>query len=492
MGVVYKVRQIPINRIVAIKMLNQQMAQDPSWVQRFENEAKACSQLQHPNTIRMYDFGQTRAGRLFMSMEFLDGQSLREAIARSSPMHPARVIKILIQCCASLAEAHSAGIIHRDIKPDNVFLLSMPGSPDFVKLLDFSVAKLLQETDGMRTQAGIVFGTPQYMSPEQGRGMPLDARSDIYALGILAYEMIMGHVPFDHDNPMAVLQMHQRQPVPPLPANVPPAVQQVVRKALEKEPSKRYQSSGEMMQHCQQVFSQLGEPPGPQSQGMSGGRGPLPLSPDDYGADDQRTIVAGQGPMGFTGSPPPPAAMPPPGGSFQDDGHEANTIIAPGPRLPGVSPGGIPGYGQAQHGDNPADARTIVAGMNPMAPMTGGGPSPAGPPPGYPGMPPGQGGMPGHQGMPGPGGMPPGQQPGMGDDSGPPKTIMLSDTEGVVSFSQKLSVSPPSSPMEQSGPVGMRPSEYSTEGASLIFWAVCLLSGLGVGVLAYLAVRMFA
>src|SRR5687768_11569220 len=142
MGVVYKARQVSIDRVIALKMLNQQMAQDPLWVQRFYNEAKACSRLQHPNTIRMFDFGQTSDGRLFMTMEFLEGMTLREAIGTQAPIAPNRVLKILVQCCASLAEAHSIGIIHRDIKPDNVFLMNMPGSSDFVKLLDFSVAKL--------------------------------------------------------------------------------------------------------------------------------------------------------------------------------------------------------------------------------------------------------------------------------------------------------------------------------------------------------------
>ena len=177
------------------------MASDQQWVQRFSNEAKACSRLQHPNTIRMFDFGQTSDGRFFMTMEFLEGNVLRAAI-NNQPMAPNRVMKVLIQCCASLAEAHAIGIIHRDIKPDNVFLLNMAGSPDFVKLLDFSVAKLLQEGGQMKTQAGVVFGTPQYMSPEQGRGLPLDARSDLYALGILGYEMLTGRVPFNDDNPM--------------------------------------------------------------------------------------------------------------------------------------------------------------------------------------------------------------------------------------------------------------------------------------------------
>ncbi|HUS29804.1 MAG TPA: serine/threonine-protein kinase, partial [Kofleriaceae bacterium] len=219
MGVVYKARQMSIDRVIALKMLNQQMAGDQQWVQRFYNEAKACSRLQHPNTIRMFDFGQTQDGRLFMTMEFLDGMSLRDALDRG-PIAPQRVIKVLIQCCASLAEAHSIGIIHRDIKPDNVFLLNMAGSPDFVKLLDFSVAKLL-EGDRMKTQAGVVFGTPQYMSPEQGRGLPLDARSDLYALGILAFEMLTGNVPYNDDNPMTVIQMHLHGQVPPMPDAVP-------------------------------------------------------------------------------------------------------------------------------------------------------------------------------------------------------------------------------------------------------------------------------
>src|SRR5436190_684362 len=247
MGVVYKAKQTSIDRVIAIKMLNPQMASDQQWVQRFYNEAKATSRLQHPNTIRMFDFGQTADGRLFLTMEFLDGQTLREAVARQAPMAPNRVLKVLIQCCASLAEAHSIGIIHRDIKPDNVFLLNMAGSPDFVKLLDFSVAKLL-EGDRMKTQAGVVFGTPQYMSPEQGRGLPLDARSDLYALGILAFEMLTGNVPYNDDNPMTVIQMHLHGQVPPMQDSIPPSVQHVVRRAMEKDAARRYQSAGEVMQ----------------------------------------------------------------------------------------------------------------------------------------------------------------------------------------------------------------------------------------------------
>ncbi|HWN71863.1 MAG TPA: protein kinase, partial [Haliangium sp.] len=315
MGVVYKVRQVPIGRIVAMKVLSQEMAGDPNWVMRFEREARASSQLQHPNTVRMFDFGKTREGRLFMTMEFLDGRSLREVIADDAPLDAARVLKVLVQCCASLGEAHAAGIIHRDIKPDNVFLLAMAGSPDFVKLLDFSVAKLLQESDGMRTQAGIVFGTPQYMSPEQGRGMPLDARSDLYALGILAFEMLTGYVPFHHDqNPMIVLQMHVQKAVPPLPASVPPIVQQVVYKALEKDPAKRHQSAGEMMQHCQQALAQLETERAGLARPATGAMGAMGVggatgAGNAFGPE-QKTIVAGGGVpgLGHTGSRP--AAVP--------------------------------------------------------------------------------------------------------------------------------------------------------------------------------------
>jgi eukaryotic-like serine/threonine-protein kinase len=470
MGVVYRARQISIDRIIALKMLNQQMAGDPTWVQRFYNEAKACSRLQHPNTIRMFDFGQTSDARLFMTMEFLDGISLRAALAQG-PLAPQRVVKILIQCCASLAEAHSIGIIHRDIKPDNVFLLNMAGSPDFVKLLDFSVAKLL-EGDRMKTQAGVVFGTPQYMSPEQGRGSPLDARSDLYALGILAFEMLNGSVPFHDDNPMTVIQMHLHAGVPPMPEQVPYSVQQIVRRALEKDANRRYQSAGEMMQHCQQVFAEvtqggmsigaggvprtvvapnpnmMGPPPGMQPgmqpgmhPGMQGGPPQMPMGGPPQGgyaqsSPMQKTMVAQQSPFGQGGSQPNMMGQP---------------GMQPGMQQPsGLAPGGGPGGYQQS---SPMQ-KTIVAGMM------------GGPTPGM--MQPGQGMM-----QPGQGMMMPGQQP---QASGPNKTVMMQPTEGIVSMAR------PSGAIQPAG------SGMVDQGASTLFWIVSLLIGIAVGALAYVIV----
>jgi serine/threonine protein kinase len=395
MGVVYRARQVSVDRVVAIKVLNAQVAQDPQWVHRFINEAKACSKLQHPNTVRLIDFGQTRDGLLFMAMEFLDGMSLRTAIDRGGRMAPARVVKIIMQCCQSLAEAHGLGIIHRDIKPDNLYLVTLAGQPDFVKVLDFSVAKLKQAAgSAMQTQAGVVFGTPNYMSPEQGRGLPLDARSDIYALGVVAYEMLMGRPPFSSNNPMEVLAAHVRSPVPPL-VGCPERVSQVVMKALAKEPAQRQQTVEALEQEGAQVLAELSG--GVAAPRMSNNMPAQQMPPPQM----QRPAYQPPHPQMGLG-PPPPAPGPDP----------MKTMISPG-HGPGMSP--------HQHG-------------RPMPPMQ----------------------------------MPPQHTP-PNSGGGVQGTVLLQPSEGVVSIARSSSGHP-----AQGG-----------AGVSPLFWVVCILCGVGLGVAAY-------
>ncbi|MGZ3407225.1 MAG: serine/threonine protein kinase, partial [Polyangia bacterium] len=262
-GVVYRAKQLSVDRVIAIKVLGAHVSTDPSWVKRFHNEARAASRLDHPNTVRLIDFGQTKEGLLFIAMEFLHGRSLRGEIERVGRLPPNRVLRIVSQMCASLSEAHRQGIIHRDIKPDNVYLVDMKGAGDYVKVLDFSVAKL-DAPDAQVTRAGVVFGTPQYMSPEQGRGVPLDARSDIYAVGVVAYEMLTGKPPFDAKIPTEVVMMHLRDKPAPL-VGLPPQLTGIVMKALEKDAARRQQSAEELDNECQQCLAELfpRQTPGP-------------------------------------------------------------------------------------------------------------------------------------------------------------------------------------------------------------------------------------
>ncbi len=254
MGIVYRAKQLSVDREVAIKMMHTRAAQDPKWSERFQSEAKACSLLTHPNTIRLYDFGKTTLGNFYMVMELLTGKPLTNVIDEQAPIAPARVLRILMQCCASLAEAHNAGIIHRDIKPDNIFVQKLQGADDFIKLFDFSIAK---RTDVQMTATGIIMGTPQFMSPEQGRGLTIDARSDLYSLGIVAYAMLTGRLPFHDEDPLEVLRMHQVMEVPPLPASIPNSVAMLVMSCLDKNATRRPATAMALLEACKIWLTEL-------------------------------------------------------------------------------------------------------------------------------------------------------------------------------------------------------------------------------------------
>ncbi|WP_437279423.1 protein kinase [Sorangium sp. So ce375] len=240
-------------RKVAIKTLLSQHAKDPQVVARFMRECGTVSELEHPNTIKVYDFGQTNTGELYIAMELLNGQSLEEALERGGALSPERVDRIIAQTCGSLQEAHEKGIVHRDLKPANIFLTKRAGEEDYVKVLDFGIAKRDERSakaEQKLTQQGTVLGTPPYMSPEQFTGTELDARSDIYSLGVLTYEMLTGRLPFDADTPWAWATQHMTaQPFPfeavPMGAAAPPKMKAAVMRALSKKREDRQQSARE-------------------------------------------------------------------------------------------------------------------------------------------------------------------------------------------------------------------------------------------------------
>lgn len=235
-------------RKVAIKTLHHHLSHDPKILARFERECETIAELQHPNTIQVYDFGKTDDGTLYIVMEYVEGASVAEILEKEGAMPPARVLKIMQQVCGSLEEAHSRGIIHRDLKPDNVVLCERAGQKDWVEVLDFGIAKRSNETDPNEqklTQQGMVLGTPPYMSPEQFTGKPIDARSDIYSLGVMAYEMLTGRLPFSGNTAWEWATQHMTaRPVAieslPEGTRVPPAMRAAINRALAKTPDERF------------------------------------------------------------------------------------------------------------------------------------------------------------------------------------------------------------------------------------------------------------
>jgi len=253
MADVYRARDNLLGRTVAVKVLHAQYAKDPVFIQRFRQEAQSAGNLSQSNVVNVYDWG-IEGDTYYLVMEYVEGHDLKDVILSGGPLLPERAVEITLDICAALEAAHAQGIIHRDIKPQNVFITN----DNRVKVMDFGIARSAGGT--AMTQTGTIMGTAQYISPEQAQGQTADQRSDLYSLGVVLYEMLTGKPPFDGDNPVSIAYKHVREdPLPPSMVNpdISPELEAVVMKALSKNPENRYQNVVEMqadLERCQEGF----------------------------------------------------------------------------------------------------------------------------------------------------------------------------------------------------------------------------------------------
>ena len=254
MGLVYRATHVGMRRPVAVKILHPSLAASPEVRSRFEREALAVGKVDHPNCVATYDVGRLPDGALYLAMELLEGRSLADVLEQERQIAPGRALHILAHILRGLGAVHAAGLIHRDIKPENIFLIRQGDDLDFAKILDFGIAKPMAgelSDDGVRlTQAGMAFGTPIYMAPEQALGNPMDGRADLYAAAVIGYEMLCGQPPFYSEDKLEVMSMHTAKPVPPMRSRlvkggkpVPSSIERLIVRGLTKKPVDRYGSA---------------------------------------------------------------------------------------------------------------------------------------------------------------------------------------------------------------------------------------------------------
>lgn len=260
MSSVYLARHVMIDRLMAIKTLRRDLAQDPVQRDRFIREARAVNRINHENIVEIVDFGETEDGLVYLVMEYVPGDSLLEIMA-DGPMEVPRALGIARQVGLALARAHQMGVVHRDLKPENVLLVSRPGRPDLVKILDFGIAKILDAPSLTGSQQ--IFGTPGYIAPEYIQSTRIDGRADLYSVGVLLYELITGALPFDYAYPGDLLAKHvTEEPIPPrerLPT-VEPAVEEFILRCLRKNPAERFRDAFHFLEELQKVMERIGSP----------------------------------------------------------------------------------------------------------------------------------------------------------------------------------------------------------------------------------------
>jgi len=309
MGNIYRAKQLPLGRLVALKVMRSDLSRDSDAIARFQLEAQTVSRLVHPHTITLFDYGIDEHGQMYLAMEWLEGESLSEYLQRERSLSPKRTARIAAQTSESLAEAHQKGIIHRDLKPGNIFLVSNQVNPDYVKVLDFGIAKIVDNSgQDSITIVGTICGTPEFMSPEQARGKGIDGRSDLYSLGCCAYAMLMGAAPFVDEIPLNVIIQHQSQPLPALPQWVPQALRDAIDRCVRKRPEDRYANATEAARAFAEVADRLelgeftpttrAQVPGEESPSS----GDFDLSDDPFGID---AALTGNFPAAETDGNPP-------------------------------------------------------------------------------------------------------------------------------------------------------------------------------------------
>jgi serine/threonine-protein kinase len=334
MGTVYLAEHVALGKRVAVKVLRPEYSRDEELVRRFEQEARAASQIGHENIVDVVDFGRTPGGSLYFVMEALEGESLARLIHREGALPVDRALRVLSQICRALGAAHARGVVHRDLKPENVLLVARDDGTDLVKVLDFGISKTHGVPDGGRiTRAGSLIGTPEYMAPEQAMATAVDHRCDVYAFGVLAYEMLTGTLPFQGETPLATLLKHQGEPPEPPSRrrpDLPPEAEALVLRALVKRPEGRQQDMGEVAADLSRALAAMGlapmmtpirgmAPPPPPAGGTA--RFPSPRRPSTRGetvalepdevvsAPPRRAIAPAPAPAVRRTAPTPPPAF---------------------------------------------------------------------------------------------------------------------------------------------------------------------------------------
>ncbi len=320
MGRVYRATQRPLDKTVAVKILNANLGADNGTLQRFLREAKAASRFDHPNSVAVFDFGIEPDGTAYIVMEYLRGESLDDLLQREGTLPAPRCVAIMSQVLAALAEAHEAGIVHRDIKPENIMLVSRSGDDgdgETVKVADFGIAKMLDDDPraaAKLTATGITPGSPAYMSPEQAQAKPLDGRSDLYQCGVILYEMITGEIPFTADNAIGVILLHISEPAPSARmrnTRCPEMLDTIITKAMAKNPEARFSNARAMRQALKAVAPDQVIPTGKIS--VRERPRPAPLSPQPQHSGIADTLTSVTAPRGVAAVQPTPPTKAPSG-----------------------------------------------------------------------------------------------------------------------------------------------------------------------------------